>query len=898
MAQNQRLSALTDELIHSIIKFDPRAHRQAYKRAKDIATKGLRAHQYNRTNQFDVQSSFNGLDEKFRVLNRDDLADALGERVKEINERHSRWIPEYLHLLLELSDQPTENSEVEALELLKPPAPPPPLTWKQILQDDPYSDDEIWKDVDFHQDSSEDEFGHTPRKWANKDTPQTSVHEDDAYDPEACVVPVEGNIIKELENTQFWREGKGDKDARIIMTEQNAIRETLFMLAGLQTSLYHLDKRNASLRVNQKYVLTHAMPKTAEHLLAQFAEMGRELYRLRKWTLKSSSLPLIQTFESVVRNRLAAYDRSLAALHQQYLVPEAPVAVSLLAVHSQLQTSSTSILRLARIVDDIEPQLLVNPFVHLEALFDQITLAQMMLEGELFVFLSHVFFESLQTYLKPISRWMESGELGLNDETFFVFENDSGSEASSLWHDRYVVRRGQQNKLRSPSFLQPAAQKIFNTGKSVVFLKELHLYHEKPSSLDIYELRLDYESICGQTPDVPLSPFPELFQDAFQAWIGSKHLLASSTLREYLYTSGGLMQILSEFKTLYLGANGSVFQDFADAVFERLDNSVRGWNDRFLLTELARGIFSTVLPKHHADKIVVRSARSKTTDRSVKRLADVGLDYALPWPIQNIIQRSSIPIYQQVFTFLLQAYRMKYLVQKLSPRMIVQINAPVLRQRAYKLRQRLIWFADVLRSYLTETVIRLSTEDMQAAMIKADDIDGMANIHMKYVARLQEQALLSDNLKPIHKAILSILDLGVNLSEHCFPSESQSRASKPVAVSASGSDLVPSKPTRSRPKPSRRKSFIPALAENLNDSSDSGGSDADTDRDNANEATGIATSPSIQDNLQMAGKELDRLLPFVTAGLRNVGRVGAEPCWELLAERLGWGECKPHVLAS
>ena len=85
MAQNARVAALTDELIHSILKFDPDTNKQAYKHAKDVATKGLRAHQYNRTSQFDVQSSYTGLEEKFRVLNRDDLAGALDERVKEIN---------------------------------------------------------------------------------------------------------------------------------------------------------------------------------------------------------------------------------------------------------------------------------------------------------------------------------------------------------------------------------------------------------------------------------------------------------------------------------------------------------------------------------------------------------------------------------------------------------------------------------------------------------------------------------------------------------------------------------------------------------------------------------------------------------------------------------------------
>jgi gamma-tubulin complex component 5 len=85
MAQNAKLSGLTDELIHSILGFDPLTSKQAYKHAKDVASRGLRGHQYARTNQFDVVSAFAGLDEKFRVKNRDDLADALQVRLQKLD---------------------------------------------------------------------------------------------------------------------------------------------------------------------------------------------------------------------------------------------------------------------------------------------------------------------------------------------------------------------------------------------------------------------------------------------------------------------------------------------------------------------------------------------------------------------------------------------------------------------------------------------------------------------------------------------------------------------------------------------------------------------------------------------------------------------------------------------
>lgn len=627
MAQNAKLAALTDELIQSILTFDPHTNKQAFRHARDIAKHGLRPHQYARTNQFDVQSSFVGLDEKFRVLNRDDLADALGQRVKEINQRTGKWIPECLSLLLHLSDRPAENARVEALQLLRPPAPPPELTWEEILADDPYSDEEIWKDIDYAAESSEDDLL-PPKKEPVKPSPPTSVEDDDTYDPEGCVVPVDTDAVADLLEAQFWKHRNEANDEKIEITELQAVRETLFMLAGLQTSLFHADKR-----VRPEYKLGHAMPKTANSLFSEFGDIGRKINHLREWVKRPSSLPLVQTFESAVVKRLSSWDRSLTTLQRHYLVPETPTPVSLLDLHDTIRSLSRPILRLAQLVEEVEPQLLVNPFVHLEVLYDQINLAQMTLEKDVFDYLSRIFFECLQTYLKPMRRWMAFGELGLNDETFFVFENDSGSEASSLWHDRFVLRRGQENKLRSPAFLEPAAQRIFNTGKSVVFLKELGIHTSRLPAM-VGEPRLDHDAVCGTSVDMPLSPFSELFQAAFQTWIGSKYSLASTVLREYLLTDCGLVTILDHFRTVYLSANGSVFQDFANAVFERMDASQRAWNDRFLLTELARGIFATALPRSESERLAVRSVRrnSKSSSDSIKALAYIFIDYAVSLP--------------------------------------------------------------------------------------------------------------------------------------------------------------------------------------------------------------------------------------------------------------------------
>jgi gamma-tubulin complex component 5 len=182
----------------------------------------------------------------------------------------------------------------------------------------------------------------------------------------------------------------------------------------------------------------------------------------------------------------------------------------------------------------------------------------------------------------------------------------------------------------------------------------------------------------------------------------------------------------------------------------------------------------------------------------------------------------------------------------------------------------------MLRSYLTETVIFFTTRDMEAAMENAADIDEMSHIHTQYVAKLHERALLSKDVKPIHNAIIELLDLGVLFAQ------SQSLETK--------QDVVPKK---SRKSLAQRKSTVPVLVEEeMSDEDDKENKSGDEDVSRSAKG-GAEKSP--REVLRMVDQEFGRLLAFITAGLRSVGRVGAEPMWEQLADRLEWEGKKDRV---
>ncbi|KAF2816642.1 uncharacterized protein BDZ99DRAFT_543330 [Mytilinidion resinicola] len=889
MPQPAQIGALTDELVASITNFSPSTNAQAFKHAKDLAARGLRGYQYGRTNQFDVRAKLDGFDEKFRVLNRDDLANALLERLKELDKVSTKWTPETLSLLLQLSDRPVEKSNVDDLELLKPPQSPSPLTWAEIIADDPLDEEGIWESIDYAAESSEDEKDYRKREKAraSEPTPSSSFTEEDSHlDPESYVIPIQKDALLDIRKEQFWRhpaehqaggalaEGNhAAKKSASEITELQMIREVLFMLAGLPTTLYTIDTNLREFKINTVFTLGHVVSLTLDDLLSDLGGIGTQIYRLRKWTGNNPPIPLFQTFEAAVMKRLAQFDSSLAGLQSRYLNPEVPVSVSLLELHNEVRGFAGPILQLATLVVAVMPTLSENPFLYLEALFERTSLAQMMSDVGLFQFFARIFLDCLQPYLKPIRIWMEHGELGPDNETFFVFMNDKSSEAASLWHDRYAIRRHLNGELHAPNFLHPAALRIFNTGKSIVFLKELANHH-KYTNIAQDEPRLDFETICGEAESLPFAPFSELFGSAFEAWIGSKFSLASTVLRQKLSSECGLWEVLDTFRIVYLGADGSLLQDFADLVFERMDELDSNWNDRYLLTELVHGIYGAVLAPGQAERLVIRRSTTKHRGRSVKGLSAVVVDYNIPWSIANIIQKSSLQIYQRAFGFLLKVYRAKYLLQKVSWNDIQGLGDDSLSRLGLKMRHRLIWSTDVLRTYLTETVFASSTSQMEEALSAADDIDAMAGIHTSYITRLQDLCLLSKNFSPIYQAIMSLLDLVVDFAD------AHSRRPNASASLAKVQTSQQKRDARRRKLRDRRRSIIPTRQNSSDDGSEDE-YDGDAESSTSHDA---ATSES----LYKIQEQFDRLVPFVVAGLKGVSRAGGESAWEMLAERLDW----------
>ncbi|KAH7323952.1 Spc98 family-domain-containing protein [Rhexocercosporidium sp. MPI-PUGE-AT-0058] len=912
MAHVLKLGALTDELVELLTSTSAKSDQAKFSIHRESALRALRFHNYPRTNQFDVTSQLEGLEEKLRVYNEDPLADALRERLDKLSSLEVKWTPEILHLLLELSDQPVSKSKLEKLDFLKEPEPDtgPTLKWKNLVAEDPLlREKSVWRNVDFAGgDSDGEDWCEDSRSDVSEQTnttAQSSVEDEFNRRPdEHAVDTIDKLALDELRKQQFWQKTPSVSGVKLetvkkSITELQAIREVLFMLSGLPTSLFETDpKQPTMVRPSKGYALKHASAEAFFKLAKSFADDGSCLARLRLWIKSPQSIPLLQILQSTLLDRIQNFDSRLSEIQQQFISPTKDIVVSLLSVQAKLASHVLPLIRLSSILKKLDTERYAHAFRYLEMIYDDTCTSQMNGDEETYEFMGRIFFDCFRMYLRPIRTWMEEGQLANDDKVFFVSEATGEVELSSLWQSRFKIRRTQDGILHAPKFLQAAANKIFNTGKSVVVLKHLNQY-ESLRSTGGAEPILDFDTVCH--PSVRLAPFPELFDTAFDGWVQSKHHHASSILRKTLFDSCGLQTSLDAFSYIYFMADGITASAFTNNVFDKLDTLNASWNDRFTLTELSQGTFGTIssvnpdrlrtniltIPRKHRD---VANCR-----RTVKVLAILEFKYHLSWPIQIILTPLTITSYRRIFTFLLQIRRSAHILtrQRLISDRLTNNSSTDERAIYYVLRTGLLWFNQMLYYYLTSLVLDPLSQKMRTDLEAAEDVDAMIQVHSTYIKTAIDQALLGSKLELIHKTILKILDLGIKLEDAQAANAAASKESLEHQQEMMDLSMASLGLQTPRKKAKQFMKIPKSTKKDMDSSSDEDNEDVDVDLSILSSAFGEEKEEiSYIEKLRKMKADFDRLVKFVASGLKGVARAGGGDearSWEALGDILESG---------
>ncbi|KAH8663973.1 Spc97/Spc98 family protein [Xylariales sp. PMI_506] len=880
MAFAARLGALTEQLVDAVAGPPSQSNTAKAKACKEAGLHSLAHHSFMRTNHFDVDNQLSGIEERFRVVNKDDLADALRERLNALSSVANKFTPEVLHLLLELSDQPVYKARLEDLNHFRKPENDleQPLRWEDIAAEDDWAHDrELWLKADFRDDSSdEDEVdGESDESVDSAETSQSSIEAQHRQQPEDLIIDRKDvDSLQKVTITQSWRRAMVGNSEKVVLSELQVVREVIFMLRGLQNDLY-----DSACRPIPRFRVRHASEELLEGLLSQLGNAGRSLSTLRTFAITNQKIPLLQVFHDTIEKRLQDFDASLARIEQDLVDITDDTVVSLLQIREDTNSHLKSLSTLSGIVEQLDREAYPQSFRYLELLFTSAELCQLQGDESTYNFIGTIFYECFRVYLRPIRLWMKEGELLDGDRTFFVSKSPSRVVPSQIWQNQFKLRKTPDDKLHAPRFLQPAIDKIFTTGKSVVILK--HLGKQNSHGSQPTEPLLDFQSLT-ESENASFTPFSELFQAGFERWMQSKHHAASAMLRSVLFESCDLLSVLRDLQRVYLMTDGSRSDIFNHALFKNLDLLNPKWHDRFLLEGALYDAFEGAVDSQAISVTAIwnESTRDNTmTARQTVRgcLPALKLNYRMPWPARIVISQESMVHYQAVFTLLLQFRRASYMIQK---HRIGRdgVNHLTEEQAAYyAMRARLLWFCSSLQAYLSNIVLAPLIKWLHDSLSQTEDVDAMIATHAIFSKRILDAACLGSKLDPIRDCMLDMMDLAIRLEdarqleEHRLEEESQELSRLSLAIPEKPSALA------------RTGRYMQISEEE--DQSFLSEQDASTTplEDAAKSYIDILTDMRLQ---------FERHLRFITGGLRGVARASGNTDaskWDILAEMLEFG---------
>ncbi|KAL5335179.1 Spc98 family-domain-containing protein [Aspergillus crustosus] len=895
-------ASITNDLIGQLIATVAKTGKDTarFRALKRRVNESIKSSSLGRTDQFAVASQLEGLQEKFRVINRDDLADALQPRLAELDEHRGSYFPEILSLLLQLADRPAQLSKVDRIQKLQPAEDEQQLSWNDLdASDAAYCDEDIWESVDYGPGSSdEDDLSVISELPPTRSFTQTAASEDDYVIPDDIFSSGDDeDLVASIKSVQFWREENvpsllsGIKEPSRILTELQIIREAIFMLQGLPTTLFW--RLDGSIQVDRRYTLSHLSQGALLSLLRSLSHRGAKIDILRRFTKASQTIAYMQTFHRSVEDSLSKFDKYLSEVQTQYIAPSSPVAISILQLSDDIQRESKLLILVADLVSKLDHKG-TGSTQCLDLLYELVCMTEAAGDDTNFTMLAQTFFACFETYARPLHQWMQTGQLETSAGSFFVSEVPDKKDLRTLWHDWYQLDT-QSDLAKVPEFIQPFAYRIFITGKSMIFLKRLNVVENLEVSR---KTSLSFEDVHPPNSASLCLPFHALLESAFSNMVNENHAITSSLLRKELDEQCGLWISLQALEHIYLSKDLSLIGPIDTKIFELIDRGKGGWNDRFLLTELAQSSFSP-LPFIDSTRLLVRSVRdpsSTSNSRSVKALKSLSFDYILPWPVANIITKNGITAYQRISTFLMQIRRAKYSIVK---QRLQHPNHDLESQRtsrgkplSYALRHNLLWFLNVLYSHLTDFVISSTTESFRKTLSTANDVDAMISAHRSYLASLEEQCLLSTNLHPLHQATLTILDLCISFSD-LYTAHSQLQITldpartprKQAATKPLKTGLTPT------PRKTRYEYSYGDEDESTEEEADSNSDreiDSDFDEELAPRRTASFHESQYVQRLRDIHDQFNRLVAFMAAGLKGVGRVDGQISWEMLADRLEW----------
>lgn len=685
-----------------------------------------------------------------------------------------------LSLFLHLADRPAELSSIERLNDIRPRTPPAEkLTWHDIFGD---GDDVVGtgaaklpkeleseggSDTSYGSEAASDDGLDSDASITSLDMEAPKVKAED------LIVPTDNSTLDDVQEAQAWRR-QGDEDYASPILEAEALRECLNTLRGLPSVMF------GDFKPNGRYYIETLSSSGLYSILALFCQAGKTFKELSAIESQLIS-PVQRTFRQQVDQRLLVYSGSVTSIEKSIATSQGPTVVSLFALQAHMDGPSRELTQLAEVSKAVYSDVSL-----LNRIYDVVCETQAIEDEQLYQTLAPVLHACLASYLRPVLRWVTTGQIDSSDETFFVQDDQEYKDLSLFWEQRYKLRL-QDGEPLTPDFLRPFVLTIFSLGKQVAFISELGMQGSL-ADLQVEPAAFSSSDLVPAVNIDDLTPYSSQLAFALTSWIESCRGSSSVPLKHHLQHTLGLSRTVDTLAHVYLSADGSLVQAFGNPVFARLDAGRRSWNDRWFLDTCAHDAFvalsgidgrsRNIEVKTSSDGIRHPASRrvSKPKDddvQSVKALSTIGITLDIHPALQNIVRPHQMTTYQAASTFLLQLYRGRSALANLDIRVI----ASSYRQITLPLRQRLLHTLNTMTSHFLHAGIGAARDRLDKDLHSAEGIDAMIAAHGHFIRQLEHCCLLMPHNTTVREAIIKLCDLAVSFANS--KSSPQSAETKP-----------------------------------------------------------------------------------------------------------------------
>lgn len=722
--------------------------------------------QYQGNSDLATHGHFEGLEEKSRILQNDKLADALVERYETLKQWHNRWKYDFLSFLLQLADNPIDETRLEDLKDVIPAPLSPNLTWNDLIKYDPYEDKAIWQNINYVESSSDESEWSMQTSNEAQDQDQHSKIDSLGENTSITVSRAPTND-EELDILIAARADYLQDSNKLHLTETQLIRETLFMLYGLPSSIYKEDL--GQVRTCGVIVIDGLTVRMIDKLLKPFCKFGSTLKAIRDTLELTQNEPVLQCFQACLLELVHTFHTDLSVLERQIIQSNGP-AVTLLSAWSTIAPKFKPLEILSLALHRQSSQL---SYFILDTLYDLVVREENLGDGTTYQTMIQIFNKCLNVYIRPVNAWMEHGSL---EASFFIKYTKHEALDTSVWQDQFQLDFDDEDSIRAPAFLQPFVRKIFVVGKGVNLLNRIDPTQTLSDKRD--NLQISPEMICGNE-NFRLQSFEDTLASALESWITDKCEISGKQVLNMVIRKGKLQEVLLAIQHIYFFKDGAASQQIAYSIFKRIDGNKR-WLDKFLLNDLFQEHLA-MIPNIDIQGITTRISRDSDCSipmRSVRELGLIHLDYCLPWVAGIVLQTDHMQVLQAISVLLLQLKRAGQLLDRFIVFRVLVDSKSAQQKLILLLGQRLRWFVDTLYFYITTAVLDTSIQQLYSHLHDAKDLDDLITTFDDTILSLSTSCILDEQQGTTHNAIISLLDLAVRFSDLCASISSEASPSR------------------------------------------------------------------------------------------------------------------------